>query len=155
MSLLHRQALLTAAHACYAAVYADEYEGLGGKFHPCCSIFDQVARLPDSTQLPIIWRYVGRVEGAWGRDLGLVLYHMGLTTADQQGHALSLLLLGCLGHGVGLCDEWAEGFEAACEKLGIAGAAESPILFEPAEWRDAASNMMHWGRLSSGARATQ
>lgn len=135
MSLLHDRAVLNAAHTCWASVYAGEYEERGGRFPAGCCVCDEVEPLGDHEQLPIIWRYLGRIEQAWGHEVGLILWHMGLRSVAQQSHALTLLLLGCMGHGVGLGDEWAEEFERACESLGMISANESPILFEPEEWR--------------------
>lgn len=138
MSLLHEEAILSAAHACYASVYADELESRGGSFSPGSEITEQVDSLPPQVQFPIAWRYLGRIEQAWGRDVGLVLHHMGLRAVAEQSTALFLLLMGCMGHGVGIRDEWDEKFDRACGKLGLEDADESPILFEPEEWRELA-----------------
>ena len=138
MSLLHHEAVVNAAHTCWASVYASEFEERGGRFSPGCCICDEIEPLKDADQLSIIWRYIGRIEEVWEHDVGLVFWHMGLRSVAQQSHAMSLLMLGCMGHGVGLNDEWAEEFERACETLGMVGADESPILFEPEEWRELA-----------------
>ena len=140
--LLHREALLDAAHACYASVWADEFEERGGRFRPGCDIADQVERLPDSVQLQIIWRYLGRIEQAWRHDVGLVFHHMGLKDVETQATALFLLLMGCMGHGIGLRDDFDAAFDRACNLLGMTGADESPSLFEPMEWREIAEQVL-------------
>ena len=140
--LLTNEAVLRAAHACYASVYADELEERGGSFPPGSEISRQVGRLPDEVQLPIAWRYLGRVEQGWGQDVGLVFHHMGLRDVEAQTTGLFLLLMSCMGHGVGLRDEWDAEFNRACEVLRINDSNEAPIHFEPQEWRELAEDRL-------------
>lgn len=56
---------------------------------------------------------VGEVSHAWGDDVFLVFHHMGLKTDEDNGLALFYLIMGCLGHGIGLADDYSERLEQA------------------------------------------
>lgn len=118
--LLHDSAVIGAAHALYSDAYAREIEERGlfrEVFGLGCRIDLAVNRLPDEVLLPIGMRYVGRIEGIWGQDLGMVFHHMGLTDPDAQESALWRLLAGCQGHGISLADDHAEAFDRAVSIL--------------------------------------
>jgi hypothetical protein len=136
-----KQALLEAAHACYASVYASEFEEQGGRFPAQEDICEHVPRLPDDVQLPIVMRYIGRIEHAWGHDLGLVFHHMDLGP-DDEARALSSLMLGCMGHGVSIADDYGKQFDHACEILRIKTSHRAPIFFEGLEWFELAQEAL-------------
>ena len=65
---------------------------------------------------------IGSISQAWGHDVGLVFYHMGLEDADDQAEPLYRLLMSCFGHGIAIDDDGPSGpmataFDKAGEKL--------------------------------------
>jgi len=137
IALLDNQAVLEAAHSCYALALADEFEELGGRIAPRTELHAWAPRLPNEKQLPIVYFYLGQISQAWGADVGLVFYHAGIEGADVE-NALRYLLLGCQGHGVSLADDFAEAIGKAEAVLGKTFKL-SPIYFEGCEWRELAS----------------
>lgn len=133
--MIDKTHLLEAAHVCYADHYARLAEERGESFSGC-RIEECVERLPDDVQLPIIMRYIGRIEQAWGHSIGLVFHHMGLEHPDDIEHALCDLMLGCMGHGVAITDDFAEAWDKAAAVLGLKRA--TPIYFEGSEWDELA-----------------
>lgn len=138
--MIDKMFLLEAAHVCYA----DRYASVSGESFSGCHIEECVERLPDDVQLPIIMRYIGRIEQAWGHSIGLVFHHMGLDHPDDIEHALCDLMLGCMGHGVAITDDFAEAWDKAAAVLGLKRA--TPIHFEGNEWDELAYQEVHHER---------
>ena len=137
IALLDSEAVLEAAHSCYAMELASECEERGGRFAPRTELHEWAPELPAEVQAPIVYYYLGKISQAWGYDLGLVFYHAGIIGADEQERALRHLLLGCQGHGVSLADDYAEAISRAESVLGKTFKA-APIYFEGCEWRELA-----------------
>jgi hypothetical protein len=101
--------------------------------------------LPAEKQAPIVYYYLGKIAQAWGHDVGLVFYHAGIVTPEQQECALRYLLLGCMGHGVSLADDHSVAIAWAETVLGKTFDL-SPIYFEGCEWmelaREAAAGLL-------------
>jgi hypothetical protein len=133
--MLNSEAVLEAAHACYALAYANEAEELGRSFSQQ-DITEAVDKLPAEKQAPIVYYYLGRIAEAWGHDIGLVFYHAGIGE-DEQERALRHLLLGCMGQGISLADDHSEALAKAEAVLGRTF-KPSPIYFEGTEWLDLA-----------------
>ncbi len=134
---LDKQVLLGAAHYLYAHMWAQELENRGHHFAAGTDLYEACPDLPEEVQLPVINRYVGRVEGVWGVDVALVFHHMGLNEKDQE-RALSHLLMGCLGTGLSIHDDY---HDALCRAAGVLNndrinAPRAPFYFEGEEWRD-------------------
>lgn len=113
--LLEPLAVLEAAHTVFSMAYAsevEEYETDTGDMSfgptPGGNLCDWAPRQQPADILPIVWYLIGRIEQAWGAPVGLVFHHGGITSLADQEHALSDLLLGCLGHGVCLADDYSE-----------------------------------------------
>jgi hypothetical protein len=136
IALLDENAVLEAAHSCYALALADEYENLGGRLSQV-ELHSWAQKLPAEEQLPIVYYYLGKIAQAWGYDVGLVFYHAGIVTPEQQECALRHLLLGCMGHGVSLADDHSKAIARAEAVLGRTFKL-SPIYFEGVEWMELA-----------------
>ena len=136
-TLLDKQAVLEAAHSCYALALAEEFEERGGRFEPRTELHEWADKLPDEKQLPIIYYYLGRIAQAWGYEIGLVFHHAGIVGAAEQERALCHLLLGCQGHGVSLADDYREALALAEDKLSRTF-KPAPIYFDDMAWRDLA-----------------
>lgn len=113
--LLEPLAVMEAAHTVFSLEYANavedcEEEPIDRSLLPppgaCLS--DWAPRQLPAAIMPIVWYLIGRIEQAWGVPVGLVFHHGGITSLADQEHALSDLLLGCLGHGVTLADDYSE-----------------------------------------------
>lgn len=76
-------------------------------------VVDKVLRENESDVICQMARLIGRVDQAWGCEVGLVFYHMGLETDEEIGNALFYLVMGCLGEGVSLADDHGELLEKA------------------------------------------
>ena len=134
--------ILDAAHACYALTYADVYEekfGRGLGHGDLCELVDPI---DSKYHLPIMWRYIGQIEQAWGTDLFLVFHHMGITESDKDmTHALTDLFLGCMGHGVTIHDDFDKELAHAARILHF-NPERSPMNFEGEEWRELAEHFL-------------
>lgn len=144
-TLLDRQEVLQAAHELYCVSVATRLDEIHRR-NPYPQQWDcfceWVPRLADDIQAAIIWRLIGRVEQAWGYDVGLVFHHMGIPTT-QQVRPIYYLMMGCMGHGVSLADDYTELLDKASEILnrhsgGFFEAA--PIDFEEIDWREHAED---------------
>lgn len=104
-SMLPNSVVLDAIHSCYALECSSVEEEYG--YAPSgVELTSHYDRQPAEVMLPIAWRYLGRIEQVWGYSIGLVFHHMGLTSEEDMRHALTDLLLGCMGHGVNLDDDF-------------------------------------------------
>lgn len=152
MSMLRRDQVLQAAHELYCTSvqshlserrirnpYPQDWEGFTR----------WVERLPDCDQLATTWRLLGRVEQAWGYDVGLVIHHMGIP-AERQSDVIYYLLLGCAGCGLGVDDHFSEELERAGDILlrhsDRTAFDATPFTFEEVEWREAAESAFPAGR---------
>ena len=111
-TMLPNAVVLDAIHSCYALECISVEEEYGSA-PSGVDISSHYPMQPAEVMLPIAWRYLGRIEQAWGYSIGLVFHHMGLETEEDQAHALTDLLLGCMGHGVSLSDDYEGAFAAA------------------------------------------
>lgn len=119
--MLPIKVILEAAHYPFTAHYADEYEERMGKTYggpgsELCGLTGKCQGEHRDVLLAITCRAIGQIEAAWGQSMGLVFHHMGLEDEKDQVHALHDLLMGCLGHGVSLDDDYSEAMEKA-EKI--------------------------------------
>jgi hypothetical protein len=142
MSLLHRGDVLQAAHELYCVAVNNRWDDLHWKRPREWDEFVAgVPRLDDLEQLEIMWRRLGRVEQAWGHEVGLVFYHMGYRDEGTQARPLFYLFLGLMGHGISLADEYEDDLTRAGEVLlrwrgGSFGPA--PFYDDIDEWFEAA-----------------
>lgn len=150
MWILNGDVIDRVAHALYASEYASECDERGIKL-PCggeMSLQEWVpTRVDPAEHYPIIYRFLGRIEAAWGADLGMVLHHGGIETEDDQEHFLFDLCMGCMGHGVTARDDFSEHLDRAAEVIYRHGDREgqdldgAPIRGDGfgERWRDMAS----------------
>lgn len=111
--LINHAALMAATHGLYALEYNSECDELGidlVKEAGTRQIEDMMDRLLDELLMPVAYRLVGQIEGAWGTDLGLFMVHaLPLNrTEEEEEHFLSDLFLGVNGHGVTVWDDFSE-----------------------------------------------
>jgi hypothetical protein len=134
--LLDRTAILNAIHVVFANEYGTELTKLV-RTHWTASegrVGEQAPRLAAEDLLPFAWYIIGKVEQAWGYSVGLVFHHAGITSPEDQEHALGDLFLGIQGHGVSLVDDFSEHLEKAAGvllKWNRDGTGEGPVDFDP------------------------
>ena len=134
MSLLTRDAVLEAAHDLWCVFVNDRWDEIGRKRAREYPPFRAMVKpLPKATQLETMWRVIGRVEQAWGYDVGLVFHHAGI----EQATGLYYLIMGCLGHGVSLADDYGDNLDKAAHILGKRFDTH-PIDCEGTDWFDLA-----------------
>lgn len=131
------QVLLDAAHPAYASVYASEYEELGGRFPAGAHIEDEVPRLDDDVQLPIIKKYIKELEAKWGYSIDEILEAMDIDHPDDQSDVIYLLLMENMGHGISVHDDWEEAWEDLEDELGPLESSPG-ISLDTSEWYDLA-----------------
>ena len=149
-NLIGLDVVLEVGHAMYASAYMSECEERDVTIP---KTEDDVPKLSDHDILPIMAYYIGRVDQAWGYSVGLVFHHMfstsSSTTMQLDRHdrvqALFHLLMGCIGHGLSIADDYGDLLDRAGEVLG----GYKPIVFSPTpfqtegtEWSELASNQM-------------
>lgn len=138
-----------AARLLYCAVFADVFEEYGGSWGPGTEITQFVQHPLEEHYRPLIYTLIGRLWQAWGMDPGLVFWHMnnGVAPDDRQaGEWLYYLFMSCMGHGVGIRDDYSEAFDQAIAKLQIrCERPHAPFHFEDNEWRDLADRALHMG----------
>jgi hypothetical protein len=139
MTLLDRQTILDTAHELYIVSVGSRMSELGMRIpREWADQLEMVPRLDDADQLAKMWRIIGRVEQAWGFDVGLVFHH----GAIDQNRGLFYLVMGCMGHGVSLADDFGDNLDKAGEILACGLGA--PKVFDPSPiyiddpWMDAA-----------------
>lgn len=130
-----KEAALEAAHSAWSATWADYYEENGGSLSQV-EITDVAPRLDDEIQLPIIFRMIGKIENAWGFSIPILFHHMEINNVKEAGDALFSLIMGCLGHGISLADEYDHIFDEACIKLTGELKKISPVYLNSDEWID-------------------
>ena len=136
---MHKEACLKAAHALYASHYSSAIEEIGGDWPAGTKLVSVTPELRDEVQLPIIYRLVGTLEGAWGiHDVGMLFHHMGLLTVDEQYDALYATLMGCMGHGITIKDDYEAEFDKAAQIVAGKPLAAVPFHFEGSEWQELA-----------------
>lgn len=119
-SLLAPEAILQAAHLCYAAEYAGACEEQGISIPPGTRLDHWVPRCPNSTpHLEIAWRLIGRIEGQWGAELPLLFYHAGWRSTEAQIRPLFHLFMGAIGHGLTIWDDYEVPLTHAAQILGV------------------------------------
>ena len=88
----------------------------------------------DRTQLLVnLSEMVGAIGQAWGHDVFIVFHHMGLESDEDKSKALFYLVMGCLGHGIGLADDYSEQLkksEAILGRLTPKKFEEAPVSFD-------------------------
>jgi hypothetical protein len=134
--LLDRTAILNAIHLVFANEYASRADEAGVRLPTRYegSLEKWAPRLCDEDLLPFAWYIIGKVEQAWGYSVGLVFHHAGITSPEDQEHALGDLFLGCQGHGVSLADDFSEHLEKAAGvllKWNREGKTTGPVDFDP------------------------
>lgn len=131
---LDMSTIIDASQMVFSLAWADAVEKRGISLGGC--VVNDVAPKADENELrAIMQRYIGRVEHAWGYDVALVFHHMGIEGQDEI-NALCDLMLGCLGHGACITDDYEDAFKRAQKILGPLRAA--PTYFEGAEWDELA-----------------
>lgn len=111
-----------AARFLFGASFGDAWENSGRRFGPGAEIMDSV---PDPLPEPfkaraeqITRQWLDQVGHGWGVDVSKVLDAMS-EDSDERVDILYYACMGCIGHGVGLWDEWEDVLELAAQTLGV------------------------------------
>jgi len=132
---LERDVVIEASQLVFASFWADAYERNGDSLSG--TEITDVAPRGDEVELRcIMQRYIGRIEAAWQSSIGLAFYHMGLSDA-QATDALYRLVMSCIGHGIGIEDDYAAELNRARSILKLE-LKTCPCHFEGTEWFDLA-----------------
>lgn len=107
-----KDVLREVAHTLYSHDYAKEYEEWGGSFLGGGDITEHVPRLEDSVSLPVIYRWAGSLEQAWGHGLVEMLHILfdasdatsRLSSDARRERFLSAVFLNQCGAGVDVFD---------------------------------------------------
>lgn len=126
MSLLNRLAIERTAELLLLDAIENEIEngatikddGTGDPHSPD-SLADGIVENDTADVMLTMGYMIGSISQAWGHDVGLVFYHMGLRVegnpnfrngeTDDQSNALYRLIMSCLGHGIALDDDGPSG----------------------------------------------
>jgi hypothetical protein len=111
------QAVLNAAgHTIFAMKVADEFERWGGSFHPGCELYGAIEPLAFDPCAEKIIRKIGEAIGAPVNEVFLAggIEQDDATLADALGD----LMMGVLGHGVSILDDYADEWRAGLQATG-------------------------------------
>lgn len=107
---LSNEVLLEAGHPLYCSAYASEYEETGKHFPPGSELTEEIPPAAPHKLLQIMQRYELQLADAWGVSPKEVFEGMGLDETEWPD-ALYYTLMSCLGHGVGLQDDYGDAFD--------------------------------------------
>jgi hypothetical protein len=136
--MLSDKVLADAGFWLYCSEYADEFEQHGGSFGAGAEITHCVDRLDDDKYIPIMRKYVEKLEKGWKRPVHEVFSLMGLEDDFDLADALYYTLMACVGHGISLHDKFPEEVDKYREVTGEV-LDVSPIHTELTELEELAS----------------
>ena len=135
MTQLDRSVLIEAANGIFACQWADEYERAGLNFAAGTEIMDVYPDQDEDLMVKMITPYVDRLEKGWKRSVSEMFTLMEIPE-DEWGNALYYVFMSCLGHGVGLGDDYSENISLAEDKIGAID--QSPFNSEFQDFSDLA-----------------
>jgi hypothetical protein len=107
-----------ATQSLFASSYADAIENAGGRFPSGARIEEYTPDHPETAET-VVRGWIAQVESAWRFPIPVVFAAMGLDDSDDLSSALYYLVMGCVGHGVGLWDDHSDSLDDASRILGV------------------------------------
>lgn len=133
---IDREAFYDAAHALYCIVEADQADNCGITLSG--AITEGIKRQPDSALFAGMWEMLEPIQRAWKFSLADVMTAGHVQEVEAQKDFIFYLIMGCLGHGVGLWDDFTSELTDASNLLGIYLESAPTYIEVPYAWHELA-----------------